>query len=177
MAPSTRSVVVQGNNATNDYGSSNILDGYVRQVVNALVDDKLVSIEQALAKLSNQVLGISLQNQQMGNGNRGNQTHSRMDKIEFPKLNGEDIKVGYSNVSNFLFLTKFLMHRRVEISKFHAISLFMGGLPTEIEMGVRMFKPRTLTDAYCLTNLQEATLNAVKKKNRLVFNMGDCVVV
>ncbi|GJX62542.1 reverse transcriptase [Tanacetum coccineum] len=58
---------------------------------------------------------------------------------------------------------------RVEISEDHAVSLFMGGLPTKIEMGVRMFKLKTLADAYCLTNLQEATLNAVKKKGRSAF--------
>ncbi|GJU79674.1 hypothetical protein Tco_1282039 [Tanacetum coccineum] len=55
---------------------------------------------------------------------------------------------------------------RIEISEDHAISLFMGGLPFEIAMGVRMFKPRRLADAYCLTNMQEATLNTVKKKNK-----------
>ncbi|GJY18603.1 putative mitochondrial protein [Tanacetum coccineum] len=58
---------------------------------------------------------------------------------------------------------------RVKINKDHAVSLFMRGLPTEIEMGVGMFKPKTLADAYCLTNLQEATLNAVKKKGRSAF--------
>nr|GEU48888.1 hypothetical protein [Tanacetum cinerariifolium] len=58
---------------------------------------------------------------------------------------------------------------RVEISEDHVISFFMGGLPTEIEMRVRMFKPKTLAGAYCLTNLQEATLNAVKKKGRSAF--------
>ncbi|GJY18606.1 putative mitochondrial protein [Tanacetum coccineum] len=58
---------------------------------------------------------------------------------------------------------------RVKINKDHAVSLFMRGLLTEIEIGVRMFKPKTLADAYCLTNLQEATLNAVKKKGRSTF--------
>ncbi|GJU56064.1 putative mitochondrial protein [Tanacetum coccineum] len=58
---------------------------------------------------------------------------------------------------------------RVEVSKEHVVSLFIGGLPTEIEMGVRMFKPKTLADAYCLANLQEATLNVVKKKTRPPF--------
>ncbi|GJS91875.1 hypothetical protein Tco_0774511 [Tanacetum coccineum] len=55
---------------------------------------------------------------------------------------------------------------RVEVSEEHAISLYLGGLPTELEMVVRMVKPKTLSDAYCLTTLQEATLEAVKKKNR-----------
>ena len=61
---------------------------------------------------------------------------------------------------------------RVEISEIHALSLFMGGLPDEIAMGVRMFKPQTLAYAYCLTNLQEATLEAVKKKNRSGYSGG-----
>ncbi|GJY42186.1 retrotransposon-related protein [Tanacetum coccineum] len=55
---------------------------------------------------------------------------------------------------------------RVTISQEHAISLYLGGLPTELEMSVRMFKPATLADAYSLTNLQEAILEAVKKKNK-----------
>ncbi|GJV67266.1 reverse transcriptase [Tanacetum coccineum] len=57
-----------------------------------------------------------------------------------------------------------------EISKDHAISLFIGGLLVEIAMAVRMFKPRKLADAYSLTNLQEATINAVKKKGRMLYN-------
>ena len=61
---------------------------------------------------------------------------------------------------------------RVDISPENALSLYLGGLPTELEMEVRMFKPRTLADAYYLTNLQEATLEAARKKNRPVSNMG-----
>ncbi|GJX53783.1 gypsy/ty3 retroelement polyprotein [Tanacetum coccineum] len=59
---------------------------------------------------------------------------------------------------------------RVDISVEHSISIYLGRLPTEIEMAVRMFKPQTLTDAYCLTNLQEATLNDVKKKSKMQFS-------
>ncbi|GJR67626.1 putative reverse transcriptase domain-containing protein [Tanacetum coccineum] len=55
---------------------------------------------------------------------------------------------------------------RVTISQEHAISLYLGGLPTELEMNVRMFKLATLADAYSLTKLQEAVLDAVKKKNK-----------
>ncbi|GKA28809.1 hypothetical protein Tco_0715054 [Tanacetum coccineum] len=39
-------------------------------------------------------------------------------------------------------------------------------------MGVRMFKPKTLAEVYCLTNLQEASLNAIKRKNRLLYSGG-----
>ncbi|GJS33919.1 hypothetical protein Tco_0532301 [Tanacetum coccineum] len=34
-------------------------------------------------------------------------------------------------------------------------------------MSVKMFKPKNLSEAYCLTNLREATLEAVKGKNKL----------
>nr|GEU43117.1 reverse transcriptase [Tanacetum cinerariifolium] len=55
---------------------------------------------------------------------------------------------------------------RVEVSVEHLVSLYFGGLPTKLEMGVRMFRPQTLAVAYRLTNLQEATLNALKKTNK-----------
>lgn len=63
---------------------------------------------------------------------------------------------------------------RVDISQEHAISLYLGGLPTELEMGVRMHAPKTLASSYSLTNYHEAALNAIKKKNRLQisFNHG-----
>ncbi|GKC06067.1 gypsy/ty3 retroelement polyprotein [Tanacetum coccineum] len=59
---------------------------------------------------------------------------------------------------------------RIEISQEHVVSLYLGGFPIELEMSVRMFKPRTLADAYYLTNLQESTLEAVKKKNRPIVS-------
>ncbi|GJT66053.1 putative mitochondrial protein [Tanacetum coccineum] len=40
------------------------------------------------------------------------------------------------------------------------------GLPTKLEMSLRMFKPATLAYAYSFTMLQEAILDAVKKKNK-----------
>nr|GEW64266.1 putative mitochondrial protein [Tanacetum cinerariifolium] len=72
------------------------------------------------------------------------------------------VRIHGTNVSWEVY--KIAIFVRVEINEDHAVSLFMGGLPTEIEIGVMMFKPNTLADAYCLTNIQEATLNAVKKK-------------
>ena len=38
-----------------------------------------------------------------------------------------------------------------------------------------MFKPRTLAEVYCLTNLQEATLNAMKRKNKMLYGGGSSV--
>ncbi|GKG54912.1 hypothetical protein Tco_0562899, partial [Tanacetum coccineum] len=39
-------------------------------------------------------------------------------------------------------------------------------------MGVRMFGPKTLADAYRLTNYQEATLVAVKKKSKAAMTFS-----
>ncbi|GJS31051.1 hypothetical protein Tco_0491671 [Tanacetum coccineum] len=49
----------------------------------------------------------------------------------------------------------------VDVSEEHAVSFYLGGLPAKIKIGVRMFRPRTLADAHQLTNLQEATLEAI----------------
>nr|GEY23607.1 hypothetical protein [Tanacetum cinerariifolium] len=47
---------------------------------------------------------------------------------------------------------------KVDITESQVVSMFLGGMKnTDIAMMVRMFKPRTLSDTYCLANLQEAT--------------------
>ncbi|GKB96151.1 putative mitochondrial protein [Tanacetum coccineum] len=61
---------------------------------------------------------------------------------------------------------------RVDISEDHAVSFYLGRLPTEIEMGVRMFRPKTLVNAYQLTNLQEATLEVVKKNKAVMSSQS-----
>ncbi|GJW71025.1 putative mitochondrial protein [Tanacetum coccineum] len=53
---------------------------------------------------------------------------------------------------------------KVKLSEAYALSLFIGGLKDEISMSVRMFKPNTLTDVYCLAKIQEATLHVLKTK-------------
>ncbi|GJW71026.1 putative mitochondrial protein [Tanacetum coccineum] len=53
---------------------------------------------------------------------------------------------------------------KVKLSEAYAVSLFIGGLKDEISMSVRMFKPNTLIDVYCLAKIQEATLHVLKTK-------------
>ncbi|GKB57762.1 transposon ty3-I gag-pol polyprotein [Tanacetum coccineum] len=53
---------------------------------------------------------------------------------------------------------------KVELSEAYEVSLFIGGLKDEISMPVRMFKPNTLTNVYCLAKMQEATLQVLKTK-------------
>ncbi|GKC29646.1 retrotransposon-related protein [Tanacetum coccineum] len=54
---------------------------------------------------------------------------------------------------------------QVDITESQAISMFIGGLPASIELNVRMFRPRSLIDAFSLAGLQEVTLAALKQRN------------
>ncbi|GKC49543.1 hypothetical protein Tco_1072288 [Tanacetum coccineum] len=51
-----------------------------------------------------------------------------------------------------------------ELKNYQAISFYMAGLPMDIELAVRMFKPQTLSIAYSLSKLQFETNEASKKK-------------
>lgn len=55
---------------------------------------------------------------------------------------------------------------KVDLTEQQSISFYIGGLQPEVEMVVRMFNPKTLADTYSLATLQEATLNAAKRKLR-----------
>lgn len=55
---------------------------------------------------------------------------------------------------------------RVELPDEQAMSIFIAGLQSEIELAVRMFKPGTLADLYGLCKLQEAKHLVVRQKTR-----------
>ncbi|GJU41587.1 transposon ty3-G gag-pol polyprotein [Tanacetum coccineum] len=103
-----------------------------------------------------------------------------MTKVEFPKFLGDDVKGQFirlngENVSWDVYKSGILQRFgtvRVDISEEHAVSFYLGGLPAEIEMGVGMFRPKILADAYSLTNYQEATLEAVKKKSKIAMTFA-----
>nr|GEY47130.1 hypothetical protein [Tanacetum cinerariifolium] len=54
---------------------------------------------------------------------------------------------------------------RLDLTESYAVSLFIGGFKSEISMPVRMFKPNTLKDTFCLARMQEATLALTKTKH------------
>ncbi|GJV81613.1 putative mitochondrial protein [Tanacetum coccineum] len=53
----------------------------------------------------------------------------------------------------------------VDITESQSISMFITGLLAAIELNVRMFRPRSLSDAFSVASLQEATLVVIKQKN------------
>ncbi|GJR67341.1 NIN-like protein [Tanacetum coccineum] len=54
---------------------------------------------------------------------------------------------------------------QVDITESQSISMFIVGLPVFIELNVRMFRPKSLADAFSLANSQEATLAVIKQRN------------
>nr|GEV01626.1 uncharacterized protein [Tanacetum cinerariifolium] len=130
-------------------------------------------LDSQLAEMWNLIATLSLQrNHTMNQGRQANQ-FGRLAKVKFPKFQEDDLRewvfrcdqfFSIDNTSNeekvkivSVHLTdKALLWHRVTIIQEHAINLYLGGLPTELEMNVRMFKPATPADAYTLTKLQEA---------------------
>ncbi|GJV03303.1 gypsy/ty3 retroelement polyprotein [Tanacetum coccineum] len=55
---------------------------------------------------------------------------------------------------------------RIGLDEAQYISFFLAGLNSEIELAVRMFKPRTMAEVYGLCKLEEEKINAVKQKSK-----------
>ncbi|GJT57984.1 RNA-directed DNA polymerase like protein [Tanacetum coccineum] len=83
---------------------------------------------------------------------------------QFLSVSGENI--GWEVYKNASIIQRFGLIFEDLMSTLKNANLYLGGLPTELEMSVRMFKPATLVDAYSLTMLHEAILDAMKKKNK-----------
>nr|GEX01050.1 hypothetical protein [Tanacetum cinerariifolium] len=76
-------------------------------------------------------------------------------------MHGSSMKDYQSNFERLLNL--------VDITELQSISIFIAGLPAAIELNVRMFRPRSLSDAFSLASLQKATLAVIKQKNTLLL--------
>ncbi|GKB50488.1 reverse transcriptase [Tanacetum coccineum] len=65
---------------------------------------------------------------------------------------------------------------KVDIKDAYAVSLFIGGLKEEIAYAVRMFKPISLSDAFCLAKLQEANNSVTRGRPTPVQTVSKNVV-
>nr|GEU35756.1 hypothetical protein [Tanacetum cinerariifolium] len=95
--------------------------------------------------------------------------YGRLTKFEFPKFYGEDVQGWLYIVNQFFLLDSIPDEQKVKLSEAYAVSLFIGGLKDEISMHVRMFKPNTLSDVYCLAKMQEATLQVINTRQTLLL--------
>ncbi|PWA76387.1 hypothetical protein CTI12_AA137370 [Artemisia annua] len=86
--------------------------------------------------------------------------------IKKPKQEGS-VKEYYELFNSFV--------DRMGLADVFAVSLFIEGLKPEVEKGVRLFKPQSLSDAYGLAKLQEFTYNVMtKNSNRPLFSSSKC---
>nr|GEU46445.1 transposon Ty3-G Gag-Pol polyprotein [Tanacetum cinerariifolium] len=81
---------------------------------------------------------VARRDRNLKGGMRGNSQFSRVTKIEFPKFGGEDVRDCVS----------------------------VSGLNSEIELVVRMHRPRTIVEVYGLCKLEEAKVNAFRQKSK-----------
>ena len=56
------------------------------------------------------------------------------------------------------------LYPKAGITEEQSLSFFLSGLNDELQMPIRMFKPRTLAEAYSLARLQELTIAAIQQK-------------
>ncbi|GJW55942.1 retrotransposon protein, putative, ty1-copia subclass [Tanacetum coccineum] len=87
----------------------------------------------------------------IGNGKRTSNRgggYVRLTKVDFPKFSGDDVNEWFFRVHQFFFINTVNEDQKV----------------SEINMPVRMFKPTTLKDAFCLARMQKATLALNKTK-------------
>ncbi|GJT78788.1 putative mitochondrial protein [Tanacetum coccineum] len=53
---------------------------------------------------------------------------------------------------------------QVDITESQSVSMFIDGLPASMEINVRMFRPKTLADAFSLANFLKASLAVIRQK-------------
>ena len=62
-----------------------------------------------------------------------------------------------------------MLMNRVDLFIAQAVSCFLSGLCEEIQCAVRMFRPASLHEAYCLAKLQEATFASIARRTKPIL--------
>ncbi|GJT85577.1 transposon ty3-G gag-pol polyprotein, partial [Tanacetum coccineum] len=122
-------------------------------------------------KIDNMSIEELLLARQYNHNGEGTSRVSRISKLEFLKFYGDDVQ-GWIHgetvnwgVYKEAVLKRFGSINEDLMAELKNLSMFIVGLPAAIELNVRMFRPRTLSDAFSLASLQEATLAVINKKN------------
>ncbi|GJZ05333.1 retrotransposon-related protein [Tanacetum coccineum] len=115
-------------------------------------------------------------------GGEGNSIFSRLGKLEFPKFHGDDVQGWMFRMKQFFAIdnvhedkVKINLYKEGIMKRFGSVnedpmaelqnlSAFIAGLPASMEMNVRMFRPKTLADAFSLANFHEASLAIIRQK-------------
>ncbi|GKB29350.1 hypothetical protein Tco_0868751, partial [Tanacetum coccineum] len=148
------------------------------------VNERLRSVEDSLANITRTIQEMMVMNHGL-NGNGSDMRVLKKDKVNYGSgINGRNNadKIDAQNMFDGMSLNKFLTkHGTVKeyfdsfnswfswmtLEEWYRVDLFICGLPLEFGNGVRLFNPKTLSDAYCLAKLQEFTHNVmIKNSNR-----------
>ncbi|XP_057987571.1 uncharacterized protein LOC131171457 [Hevea brasiliensis] len=113
--------------------------------------------QEALEEIKALLTGISFRNMNIVNNiTQGEFTKAREDPLEDLKnLKQEFTLQDYWNSLNQLY-------SKARIQEEKALNFFLSGLVDELQLVVKMFKPRTLSEAYSLARLQEVTVATIK---------------
>ncbi|KAF2296866.1 hypothetical protein GH714_010277 [Hevea brasiliensis] len=113
--------------------------------------------QEALEEIKALLTGISFHNMNIVNNiTQGEFTKAREDPLEDLKnLKQEFTLQDYWNSLNQLY-------SKARIQEEKALNFFLSGLVDELQLVVKMFKPRTLSEAYSLARLQEVTVATIK---------------
>ncbi|GJZ81437.1 hypothetical protein Tco_0646431 [Tanacetum coccineum] len=148
------------------------LTEFVTQIVNTAIER--FRQDQLLQRPESSNAG---RERNLDGGMRGNSQFSRVTKIELPKFRGEDfVRFMVEDVDWNAYRTAILKRFDVayddplgELKKLKQTT----HVQDEIELPVRMFKPRTLAEVYGLCKLEEAKVNAVSGQVYLLEVLGD----
>nr|GEV51946.1 retrotransposable element Tf2 [Tanacetum cinerariifolium] len=138
---------------------------------------KLVTIQNAIVVALSGPAGDAIRCNDEGTS-KGTQPQSTgMTKIEFPKFGGDDVRGWLYKCEQFFEIDHVLdPHKEAIMQRFGSpYDDPMGdiknlrhtaGLQNDVEMAVRMFRPKTLAEVYHLSKVQEAAIKVNKQKYR-----------
>ncbi|GJU67757.1 putative mitochondrial protein [Tanacetum coccineum] len=158
------------------------IDDSVRNWVTRQLNERFDTLTNMINEmvLTQQFLVIDVNRLKSG---EGSSRFSRMSKLEFPKFYNEDVKGWIYRVKQFFDVDGVRDEDKVKIVSIYIYDralawklqfvraqcenvtcMYIAGLPPTIEMNVRMFRPKTVADAFSLSNFQEITLALTKQR-------------
>ncbi|PWA64683.1 chloroplast protease [Artemisia annua] len=164
------------------------LDDKRNQIIKEAITSAFQQIKIELDRFSDEVMklsrssnGVSFKNESLGGemrvlkeekvnlGKRNNQNGTNNDdKIDahkvFIKMSMSSFLEKYGTVTEYY--EKFnSRYSEITFEQCYLVDLFICGLPLEIGGNIRMFRPKTLSDAYCTAKLQEAVYKSRIKES------------
>nr|GEU44266.1 UDP-glycosyltransferase 71E1 [Tanacetum cinerariifolium] len=124
------------------------------------MEEVTVSIQNAIV-VALSVPGDAMRRNDEGTSRGTQPQFTRMTKIESPKFGGDDAR-GWLYKCEQLFEIDHVLDPHMD----QQVSCYIAGLQNDVEMVVRMFRPKTLAEVYHLSKVQEAAIKVNKQKYR-----------